>query len=331
MEPRRTRPGGPVRTWLAWGLLVLLLGAMAWAGAFYWKRRGRVELQATTEKQESDRQLSQTRALTAEKDSLLAEMLETTAVITDISQAVTELQGGRNAPMLQEEGKPLTARQARALLMPKIDALRIRLNAAETRLTASLARVHEMSGVETQLRAQIAKYEQTVESVRHLMASQQEQLTTLGAEVTSLRADNRRLLDAQSKSAAEQVALQDSLAGLKEGENTVYWIAGSRSSLIELGVVVEEGKGKFLVFGKGKSLEPARGLQSSDFTAINKRQDLTINLPKPDVRYRIISRQNLSGAAPLLDANGHVRGVIHIIAPASFWAPSAFLILVEDN
>jgi hypothetical protein len=125
--------------------------------------------------------------------------------------------------------------------------------------------------------------------------------------------------------------LQDSVGGLKEDENTVYWIASSKAHLLELRVVTEEGSGKVLVFGKGKTLAPARALSASDFSALNKRQTLTIALPKPAMRYRILTRQDLSAVDNLVDKEGHVRGVLRIRDPLAFWAASPYLILVEDN
>ena len=284
----------------------------------------------TMEKNTAQAQLGATRALTAEKDSLLSELLETTSLITDISQAVTAVQNGRNAPILEESGRPMTTRQARAFLLPKIDSLRLRLQAAEGRLGASVDRVRQIP-TSDELRNQIAQYERTVASVRKLVATQQEQLATLGTEVTSLRAENSKLLETQGQLVAAQRALQDSMVGLKEDENTVYWIAGSKSRLLELRVVVEEGGGKVLVFGKGKTLAPARTLTASDFTPVNKRETVTILLPKATSRYRILTRQNLSALENALDKEGHVRVSLRIRDPAAFWASSPYLVLLEDN
>jgi hypothetical protein len=315
---------------------ITALAVVVFAGAAFaaWRYFGpaavaKVE-RLTTERNDAQHQLAQTRALTVEKDSLMSGLVETASLITDITQAITAVQSGHNAPIMEESGRPMTTRQARAYLLPKIDSLRMKLDATAGRMDASLARVHQMSAGEAQLRSQIAAYERTIESVRKLVASQQVQLATLGDEVTTLRAENRQLLERQGGLEAAKRSLQDSLANAEEGENTVYWIAGAKSSLLELGVVVEEGKGKFLVFGKGKTVVPGRDLKATDFNPVNKRQAVTIQLPKPNVRYRILTRQNLSALGNALDKDGHVRGALQINDPATFWAPSSYLILIED-
>lgn len=267
--------------------------------------------------------------LGAEKDSLLTEVLETTTLLNDLNNAVTAVATGR-APAIAESSRPLTAREARAILLPKIDSLRIRLNASESHLAASLATVHHLTASEAQLRQQIAGYEQTVASVRKVVADQQQQLNGLDSELTSLRAENQKLRETQTQMVATQSALQDTVTGLKETENTVYWVAGTRSALLELGIVTEEGSGKVLIFGKGKTLVPARNFAATDFTAINKTQTTTITLPKPNQKYRILSRQNLSAIKNALDKDGHVRGTIEISDPAAFWEASPYLILVEE-
>ncbi len=287
--------------------------------------------QLATQKRDAETQLAQTQALTTEKDSLLAELLETTTVLSDINAAVTAVQQGRNSPAFAEAGgRPLTAREARAILMPRIDSLRARLNTTESRLGASLRRVHELTSTEARLRQQIAEYERTVASVRTVVADQQAQLDALGTELTSLRAENQRLRDTQQVLVATQGVLQDSVGNLTQVANTVYWVAGSKAALLELGVVVEEGSGKFLMFGKGKNVAVARSFHATDFTAGDKRQTASITLPKPTQRYRILTRQNLSAVRNALDKDGHVRGTIEIADPDAFWAASRYLVLIED-
>ncbi len=311
------------------GALALLV-VIGWGGWRILHSRG-VVAAANNRAATAETQLAETRALTQEKDSLLAELLETTTLVNDINAAVSAVASGQNTPILGEpSGRPMTAREARAVLLPKIDSLRARLDTAQSQLGASLARVHEMTGSANQLRAQIAQYEQTVASVRKVVAAQQQQLASLGTEVTSLRAENQRLQDAQKDLVATQSVLQDSMTDLKEAANTVYWIAGSKAALLELGVVAEEGSGKFLVFGKGKSIVAAGTLDASDFTAVNKRQTSSIALPKPRQRYRILTNQNVSGLQNVLDKQRHVRGTLEISDPATFWEPSRYLILIED-
>ncbi|HEY4319842.1 MAG TPA: hypothetical protein VGM77_01585 [Gemmatimonadales bacterium] len=322
VPPRRRSPIG-----LILGVVIVLAAAVA-----VWLYVRAIDSRQQVAGATVAHQMAQSQTLTTEKDSLLAELLETTTLLSDINQAVSAVQGGRSAPLLDEgNAKPLTAREARAVLLPKIDSLRARLDTVQARLASSLARVHQLSGTETQLRNQIAEYERTVASVRKLLAAQQDQVAQLGTQVESLRAENQKLLTTQTQLVATQSVLQDSVLGLRETQNTVYWIAGSRSALLELGVATEEGSGKVLIFGKGKTLAVGRDFRPEDFTAINKLQTASITLPKPNVRYRILSRQNVKAVTNMLDHDGHVRGTLQISDPASFWEQSPYLVLVEDN
>jgi hypothetical protein len=147
--------------------------------------------QLVSENSAAQVQLGGSQALAAEKDSLTNELLETTSLITDISQAVTAVQTGGAAPILSESGapaRPMTAAEARAFLLPKIDSLRLRLRAAESKLAASEARVRQIPAT-AKLQAQIARYETTVATMRKLVASQQDQLGALTTEVSALRSE----------------------------------------------------------------------------------------------------------------------------------------------
>ena len=73
----------------------------------------------------------------------------------------------------------------------------------------------------------------------------------------------------------------------------MFYIAGTEEELLKKGVVVKEGK-KFLFFG-GKQLHPARSLDSSVFTAVDKTTMTTIALPA-DREYKVVSRQDLAFA-----------------------------------
>jgi hypothetical protein len=128
---------------------------------------------------------------------------------------------------------------------------------------------------------------------------------------------------------ADKVALTDTVSQLTTYKNTVYYAVGTKKELMEKGVLAKEGS-KFLFFG-GTHLVPARNLDPAQFTRIDKTQDLTIALPKEDKNYKIISRQSPEYlAANSVTKDGKVRGQLQIESPEEFWAPSKFLIIVED-
>ncbi len=117
------------------------------------------------------------------------------------------------------------------------------------------------------------------------------------------------------------------MTNLTQYKNTVYYIAGTEQELLDKGVVVKEGK-KFLFFG-GKQLHPARSLDNSKFTAIDKSVATNIELPA-NHEYKVVSRQDLTFADSTSMKDGKLAGQLHISQPEQFWAGSKYLILVEN-
>jgi hypothetical protein len=111
----------------------------------------------------------------------------------------------------------------------------------------------------------------------------------------------------------------------------VYWVAGTRDELLQRGVVREEGGARvlFLLWRRGETLVPARDLDPAQFDAVDLRETRELALPRPDARYRVVSRHD----GDLLEGtrvNGALTGAsIRITDPERFWQASPFLILVE--
>jgi len=115
-------------------------------------------------------------------------------------------------------------------------------------------------------------------------------------------------------------------------ENTVYYVIGTRDELQERGIVAPVGGSRFLfvLWKTGVTLAPARHLDPSLFTAINKREVTNIPLPDPNGHYRIASRQDLTALGTQADDQGEITGAgsLTIAHPEQFWKNSKFLIIV---
>jgi len=159
---------------------------------------------------------------------------------------------------------------------------------------------------------QKAEYEATI-------AHQNTQIASLTSRVDTLDRANVQL-------AGEKAALTDTVSSLTTEKNTVYYIVGTKDELIQRGVLVEEGHKRLLLVG-GRPVAPARELNPSAFTRIDRVQDRVINLP--DGEYTIFSRQNPAYASPLVSKGGKISGGLRVDQPDKFWAPSRFLILVK--
>jgi HSP90 family molecular chaperone len=193
-----------------------------------------------------------------------------------------------------------------------------RVSETENRLNESQQRIKNLSSLSDSLRA-------TLDSTA----------TNLGAIIESQRATVASLTEQVTRLETENVALRDTIANVTERENTVYYIIGTKDDLKQKGVIVEEGGSRvlFVLWRTGSTLAPAREIDPSMFTPINKRQVTEIRLPDAASEYRIASRQDLEYLATPRNDQGKVTGTssLQISAPEQFWRNSKFLIIVQEG
>lgn len=284
-------------------------------------------------KEELAKALADAQSLAAEKDSLISEVLETSKFVNGVNE---ELAKARTAVVTTttggDAGTPAERdRAARAAALERVTALVSRLNETEQRLEQSSQRARSLSNRNTTLLRQIEEYKASVDSLqataqrterelRGVIDSQSVQIAGLNQQLDTARTANQVLT-------TQTVALRDTVGNLTRYKNTVFYIAGTEEELLQKGVVVKEGK-KFLFFG-GKQLTPARNLDSSLFTAVDKTTATTIPLPA-NHEYKVVSRQDLSFADTATVRDGKLEGQLRINQPEGFWAGSRYLILVEN-
>lgn len=284
-------------------------------------------------KEELTKALADAQSLAAEKDSLITEVLETSKFVNGVNE---ELAKARSALVTNaatpESGTPAERdRAARTAALERVQALVGRLNETEQRLEQSTQRARSLAGRNGTLLKQIEEYKASVDSLqataqrtelelRGVIDSQTVQIAGLNQSLDTARTANLQLT-------TDKTALQDTVTDLTHYKNTVYYVAGTEEELLKKGVVVKEGA-KFLFFG-GKQLHPARNLDSSVFTPLDKTSALTIDLPA-DHEYKLVSRQDLEAADTSSIKDGKVTGQLRIAEPETFWAPSKYLILVQN-
>jgi hypothetical protein len=115
---------------------------------------------------------------------------------------------------------------------------------------------------------------------------------------------------------------------------TGFYIVGTRDELKKKGILTEQGGGRvlFILWRTGKTLQPARNLDPSLFTAIDTRQVTQIPLPSASAEYRVASLQDLSYVAEER-TNSKYSGVpsLTITSPVDFWRTSKFLIIIREG
>jgi len=262
---------------------------------------------------ETERKLADLEQASAQRDSLLQEVAVSARLLSDVSAALQKVQvRGRRIRVSSET--PLLAQ--RDSMMQKLRYVVARVSETENRLNESQRRIKTLTSLSDSLRATL---DSTVTNLGAILESQKATIVSLTEQVTRLETEN--------------VALRDTVANVTERENTVYYIIGTKEQLKEKGIVVEEGGSRvlFILWRTGRTLSPARSLDPSQFTAINKRDVRQIHLDAA-AEYRIASRQDLEYLATPTE-RGKITGAssLEITAPEQFWRNSKFLIIVQEG
>jgi uncharacterized coiled-coil protein SlyX len=260
-------------------------------------------------------QLNEARATSAQQDSLLSDFKATTELVGQIDSVLTKVRGLKTSVPLTVSAKDSSVdpRAAyRATLLKKLEEV-TRLLAANRRRVNELAAENKAQG------GKIAEYQETIASLEGVVANQKVQIEQLSAQIDSLSRSNTELAAANS-------AAHDTVNTLRRSNNTVYYVVGTKKDLMQRGIVVEEGS-KFLFFGH-KALVPARSLDPTAFTSLDKSVTTDIPLPPAGGKYRIVSRQDPALVQIQQEQDSAQSGTLHITSPDQFWAPSKFLIVV---
>ena len=256
---------------------------------------------------ETERKLADLEQVNAQKDSLMQEVAISSRLISDVNVELAKVKVRNNRLRISSES-PITAQND--TLIAKLRYVVARVQETENALNQSRERVKGLTQLSDSLRA---AYDSTVGNLQSVIASQKTTIDLLTDQVSTLTAEN--------------VALRDSLS-------TGYYIVGTRDELKKKGILTEQGGGRvlFVLWRTGKTLQPARNLDPSLFTAIDTRQVTQIPLPVARGEYRVASLQDLDYIAEERD-DGKYRGTptLTITSPVDFWRNSKFLIIIKEG
>ena len=250
------------------------------------------------------------------RNELLEQVMEGTRFVNEIN---VELAKARNLNLAaSRELKPgaelADANEERRQVVGKITILVDRLATMQGRLVGMR---REVADKDSLLKTKIAEYEQMVAEAQ--------------ATAEQQRAELQALIDGQTTRIAGLTQQVDSLHGtvrdLTDEQNAVYFVVGTRKELLEKGVIVPDGSRRFLLAGP-RAVAPARDLDPSVFTKLDRRTDRTIILP--DGEYRILSRQNGAYTTSEVTKSGKLAGALTIEQPERFWNGSKYLIVMKS-
>lgn len=256
---------------------------------------------------ETERKLAELEQANAQKDSLMQEVALSSRLISDVSVELAQVQVRGNKLQVSSES-PITA--SRDTMMAKLRYVVGRVAESERQLGQSRSRIKRLTSISDSLRATL---DSTVTNLQTVIATQKTTIDFLTDQVNNLTTEN--------------IALKDSLA-------TVYYVVGTRDELKKKGILVEQGGSRvlFVLWRTGRTLQPARNLDPTMFTAIDSRTVSQIPLPDPSGEYRVASLQDLSYVAEQRQHNKYIgTPSLTITSPVDFWRPSKFLIIILEG
>ena len=256
----------------------------------------------------------------AEKDRALAQVVEASKFADEVDAELRQVRGlsSKVGVNTSDESGKVEAAAAQKDILDGLKQMRQRLAARQAQVRALLDTLTRMRGDSTAAATLLADLNARLEQ-------RDKEIAVFQEEIRTLRTQNAQLT-------AEKSVLTDTVKAMDVRENRVFYVVGSRRQLLADGVVAEEGGSRGLLIVKlGKTLVPARTLDESRFTRADRREVLTIPLPRSDRAYRIVSRHDVAMIeVAKKEKDGSFRGEsIRITDPSKFWGPSRYLIIAE--
>jgi regulator of replication initiation timing len=281
-------------------------------------------------KKQLEATLAQVQQISAEKDSLLKDVLATSQFIAEVNGELAKVRSrtaGR--PVVGKAGEmesTLSPAEQREAIKTRVAELAGRLNESESRLAASRNRVRDLTANNSALATQLAGYDSTIASFQKMIDQQKGEIASLTEQVNALQAENTTLKQEKVVLAAQKDTVVAEKAALVVEKNTVYYVIGTEDELFKKGIIAKQGG----MLGLGKTAVPGAALNDADFTAVDRTAVMDIAFPKADKAYKIVSRQDVSALATAPDKSNRIKGGLKITDAVKFWAPSKYLILMEQ-
>lgn len=255
--------------------------------------------------------------LSAQKDSLTRVVLQADDFIIHLDSSVSAVKGMPKSKRSDTALDPI-ARQIenRKLVMARVDALVERARAT----SAQLASARKSN---TALHAQIASDSTLIAGLNVTIQRQNATIATLSARIDSLNTATQQLATSLKETKATLVTVETE-------RHKVYYVVGREDDLVKAGVIVREGGANLIFAHPGRTLQIARTPSIDAFTPVDEREMQTIAMPDSTRRYRVVSRQSLDNAVVTERDRDSFRGNLKIADASRFWAPSRYLVLVEQ-
>ena len=284
------------------------------------RSRARMDsLQATTAEQ-----LELTTTLAAQKDSLARVIVDADDFIMAIDSQIKTVKGLPAPKRISRRAEsPIEDQiERRKEVLARVSALVERAKLTANQLAASRKREAALKGEKEAVEAQLADAQQKLTDAEAKLNDDHTMIGDLGATIERQQA---RIAELELR--VDSLITETNVIG--ERHYRAYYIVGTEKELIEKGVIEREGGANLLIAHPGRTLQPARTLNTALFTPIDQRVAREIAVPDTTKRYRLVSRQNLDKATVRHRDKTTFRGPLQIADADDFWAGSRYLILVQ--
>lgn len=255
--------------------------------------------------------------LSAQKDSLTRVVLQADDFIIHIDSSVSAVKG------LPKGKRPDTTLDPLARQIENRKAVTARVDALVERARATSAQLATARKTNAALRTQISNDSTLIAELNVTIKRQNAMIETLAARVDSLNAATQQLASSLNET-------KTTLANVETERHKAYYVVGREDDLVKAGVIVREGGANLLFAHPGRTLQIARTPALDAFTPVDQRQMQLITMPDTTRRYRVVSRQSLDNAVVHDRDRDSFRGNLKIADASRFWAPSRYLVLVEQ-
>ena len=284
------------------------------------RSRARMDsLQATTAEQ-----LELTTTLAAQKDSLARVIVDADDFIMAIDSQIKTVKGLPTPKRVSRRAEsPIEDQiERRKEVLARVSALVERAKLTANQLAASRKREAALKGEKDEVVAQLADAQQKLTDAEAKLNDDHTMIGDLGATIERQQA---RIAELELR--VDSLITETNVMG--ERHYRAYYIVGTEKELIAKGVIEREGGANLLIAHPGRTLQPARTLNTALFTPIDQRVAREIAVPDTSKRYRLVSRQNLDKATVRHRDKTTFRGPLQIADADDFWAGSRYLILVQ--
>jgi hypothetical protein len=258
------------------------------------------------------------------RQQLLDEVIASTGFMNDVHKQLEKARVLTIASVKSEETPSEMGRlnDQRKEVLSGITRLVARLDSVQGRLTNTRYQVSQLNKKDSALLAQVAEFQK---NVADLQASADSQRTELQTVIDQQKGQIVALTSKVDTLDRTRIALLDTVGQLTSQKNAAYYVVGTRDELIKKGILVAEGQKRFWVVGS-RTIVPARNLDPTNFTKIDRTSDRTIELPAGE--YQILSRQSPEFVTTT-SKDGKITGPLTIEQPDQFWKASPFLIIIK--